>query len=211
MFVETEHAKLLPLAVGDFPYFSTGSRKVDVNGLVSVSTNFYAAPHTCVGTWVTVHYNSQWVKILDSKLQVLVAHRTLLGKGKVCQPHECKPPYKHRSLEHQEVYYCRQARTVGLNCYAVVDHILKEDHPLSIRRVRGVLSLMRNNKTVVLDAACAEALRAQRLTYPFIKYLCETLARKGCTPPAEQPLTQVHEVIRPLEEYETLITERTNT
>jgi hypothetical protein len=41
----------------------------------------------------------------------------------------------------------------------------------------------------------------------MIKALCETVAQKGEQP--ELPLTQIHDAIRPLTEYQTIIEERT--
>jgi hypothetical protein len=174
--------------------------------MVCVANNFYAVPHTHIGRSVSVHYNSDQVKILDEKQQLVISHRTMLGKGKVIQPASCRPPYKHPSLEHQEMYYCRTARTIGPSCLALVEKMLIQDHPLTIRRVRGVLSLNKRFDANRLETACAEALTQQVYQYHHLAMLCQTLPQAAVAPlPA---ITQEHELIRPLAEYQTIIEER---
>lgn len=211
MFVETEQRALRPLADRDFPFFHVAQRKVDVTGLVCVGNNFYAAPHRYIGIWVSVHYNSDYVKILDDKQQLLITHKTLTGKGKFVQPHSCLPPYKHPSLEHQEFYYCKEARIIGPACLAAVEALLHQNHPLSIRRVRGVLSLAKRFPHPVLDAACTLALQQHLLHYHNLVALCQLQAAKGPlqNPPQSGTLTQNHDLIRPISEYQTLVEERT--
>lgn len=206
MFVETEQRALRPLAEKDFALFNVSQRKVDVTGMVCVANNFYAVPHTCIGRTVTVYYNSDQVKILDEKQQPLISHRTMQGKGKVIQPASCKPPYKHPSLEHQELYYCRVARGIGPSCHALVEKLLGQNHPLAIRRVRGVLSFTKRFSTSRLEAVCAEALVRGVYDYHHLNMLCQTLPQTAAAPVPN--ITQEHELIRPLAEYQTLIDER---
>jgi hypothetical protein len=153
-----------------------------------------------------VHYNSDQVKILDEKQQLVISHRTMLGKGKVIQPASCRPPYKHPSLEHQELYYCRAARSIGPSCLGLVELLLRQNHPLTIRRVRGVLSLNKRFSTARLEAACAEALVQHVYHYHHLAMLCQTLPQAALLPVPN--ITQEHELIRPLAEYQTLIEER---
>jgi transposase len=215
LFVEVEQQKLRPLAQSRFTYFTVCKRKVDVSGLVEVGCNFYAAPARNIGDWVIVHHNSTDVKIYTcdelqrQPPQLLVRHKTLSGKGHYCQPSECKPRWKHPSLEDQEMYYCRKARQIGQCCYTLVYRILSTDEPLAIRRVRGILSLQKNFTLGVIEHACSMAIYRHAYNYRTVNALCQTIKEKGGTP--EQSLTQEHDAIRPLNEYQTLIEERTCT
>jgi Transposase and inactivated derivatives len=212
-FVETEQPKLRPLPTTQFTLFSICIRKVDVSGLVEVGCNFYAAPAKYVGDLVTVHHNSIDVKIYarengqQQSANLLVRHKTLQGKGHYSQPSQCRPFYKHPTLEDQEMYYCRKARQIGQSCYAVVYRILATNDPLAIRRVRGILSLPKKFDPELVEQSCSMALFQQSLSYRTIKALCETVAKKG--EPDKLPLTQEHDAIRPLHEYQTIIEERT--
>ncbi len=213
LFVETEQQKLRPLPSSGFSLFSVCKRRVDVSGLVEVGCNFYSAPAQFIGDWVIVHHNTNEVRIFsqqttsDQPPQLLVRHKTLQGKGHCIQSPNCKPIYKHPSLEDQEMYYCRKARQIGSSCYALVYRMLVTDHPLAIRRVRGILSLAKKYSTEQVEQSCSQALFQQTYRYPTIKAMCETMAMKG--EQKNQSLTQIHEAIRPLDEYQTLIEERT--
>jgi hypothetical protein len=181
--------------------------------LVEVGCNFYAAPAKYVGDLVTVHHNSIDVEIYarengqQQSVNLLVRHKTLQGKGHYSQPSQCRPCYKHPTLEDQEMYYCRKARQIGQSCYAVVYRILATNDPLAIRRVRGILSLPKKFDSDVVEQSCSMALFQQSLSYRTIKALCETVVEKGEVD--KQPLTQEHDAIRPLYEYQTIIEERT--
>jgi len=213
LFVETEQPRLRPVAPRPFPCFAVYNRKVDVSGLVEVGCNFYAAPARYIGDWVIVHHNSSEVRIYaqqqpqNQPLQLLVKHKTLTGKGNYAQPSSCKPIYKHPSLEDQEMFYCRKAHQIGPSCHALIYRILATDDPMAIRRVRGILSLPKKFSAQQIEHACSIALYQQKYSYPMIKALCETVAKKGEQP--QIPLTQIHDAIRPLTEYQTIIEERT--
>ena len=215
LFVEVEQPKLRPLAQNRFTYFTVCKRKVDVTGFVEVGCNFYAAPTRYVGDWITVHHNSLDVKIYScddlqrQPPQLLVRHKTLLGKGHYSQPSHCKPAWKHPSLEDQEMYYCRKARQIGQCCYALVYRILSTDEPMAIRRVRGILSLQRKYVPEIIEQACSMAIYKQAYNYREVHGLCQTMTEKGVV--EEYSLTQEHDAIRPLDEYQTLIEERTCT
>ncbi|MDP4114105.1 MAG: IS21 family transposase [Bacillota bacterium] len=212
LFLEVEQPRLKPLPQNRFAYFTVYRRKVDVSGLIEVGCNFYSAPARNVGDWVFIHYNSIEVKIYtyDEKQkcppQLLVRHKTLTGKGHCSQQANCKPTWKHPSLEDQEAYYCRKARQIGTCCHALVYHILTADDPMAIRRTRGILSLQKNFSNETIENACSIAIYRQAYNYPAVHALCETISEKGVV--EEHLLTQVHDAIRPLEEYQSLVEER---
>jgi len=207
MFCDIERTMLRPLADTPFSYFHVLKRKVDVNGLVEVDARFYAAPHQYVGEQVVVHHNSEWVKILkDEKL--LIHHKRLPQRGRISRPVTCCPPWKHPQQESQERYYCRKARDVGPQFYALVYATLCTDDPLAIRRCRGLLSLARRFPSGTVEEAAGRARRRATPRYHHVKELCERIAAGEGQQP-DRPLTQQHDLIRPLSDYATLIEERT--
>jgi len=215
MFVDTEQQKLKPLASCKFALFTVCIRKVDITGLVEVGCNFYSAPARYIGDYVVIHHNSTDVKIYSKEephepAKLLVRHYTLQGKGKCSQTADCKPTWKHPDLEAQEMYYCRKARLIGQCCYTLIYRILSTDAPLAIRRVRGILSLQHkfDNKTV--EYASSIALYQQRYNYNTIKSLCTMFSEKGDSLQQQSlALTQEHDALRPLDEYQLHIEERT--
>ena len=139
---------------------------------------------------------------------MVITHLRLERRGAVAESLECLPSWKHPDRESQERYYCRIARNISPALHKVVYEILCTDDPLAIRRVRGILSLAKKYTRDVIEDAAHNALACSRIRYDQFKTLCEryTLNTQNRN---NNSLTQEHELIRSLNEYETLITERT--
>jgi transposase len=211
LFVELEQSRLRPLAVSPFEFFHIGKRKVDVNGLVEVDARYYGVPPRYVGETIMVHHNMQYVKVLWGE-EVIVTHLRLADRGKVSQPASCLPGWKHPDLESQERYYCRKAREIGPNMHTLVYRSLSSDDPLTIRRVRGLLSLCRSYGAPVAEQAAAQAVSLRSCNYHIVKALCEKLKDGPAEHPVTAPmLTQTHELIRPLDEYDKIINSERST
>lgn len=202
MFDETERNALQPLPEAQFPMFETGRRKVDVTGCIAIRQNFYNVPYEYICKEVIVHFNNDWVKALDTKTHaVLVVHKTLAGKGKASVQQQCKPPYANRPKEQQEMYYCRKALAIGKNCERLMEHLLMTDEYRGILRVRGILRLADSINKTIIEEACGDALRFNMHSYPQIKALCLSILSSKPPAPTLQ-LTQSHECIRNIEEYQ---------
>jgi hypothetical protein len=183
--------------------FESGKRKVDVTGCVAIQQNFYSVPYKYICKEVLVQFNKTWVKVLDAQTHaVLVVHNTLEGKGKASVQQQCKPPYANRPKEQQEMYYCRRAAVIGKSCERLVEHLLMTDEYRGILRVRGILRLSESIDNAVLEEACGDALKFNMQRFPQIKSLCLSIlsARPKET---SHKLTQSHECIRELDEYQT--------
>ncbi len=207
LFCDVERPRLRPLIEQPFVFFTVCARKVDVNGCVEVKRSFYRVPPRLVGERVVVHYNQQYVQVYSGGLLV-IAHGRLERKGLVSDAPECLPKWKHPNLESQERYYCRKARDISPALEKLVYEILCTDDPLSIRRVRGILSVAKKYPTEVIDNAAQKTLVSSSLGFNKFQALCEKYAsEQGCADD-NLKLTQNHELIRSLNEYESLITER---
>jgi transposase len=206
LFRDLELPRLQAVAQVDFEYFQSAKRKVDVNGLVEVEARYYAVPPRYVGETLTVHYNQQSVKIYNGA-ELIISHRRQLLPGKVSMPASCLPSWKHPDLESQERYYCRKAKDVGPALHHLVYTSLSSNDPLAIRRVRGLLSLSKTFGKEVVEQAASQARTMGIENYHMLKALCGNIVNtvKKPNPPA---LTQSHELIRKLSEYETAVSER---
>lgn len=205
LFCELERPTLRALAEKPFDYFTAGTRKVDVNGCVEVNRRYYAAPPKLVGEQVVVHYNQQYVKIFY-RGEFVIAHRTLALEGKVSAPASCNPEWKHPNRESQERYYCRKAQEIGSAMHFLVHSTLTDPHPLSIRRVRGLLDLARKHGGDVAEQAAGIVRHRTNRGYGAMKNLCEQIAADGGT---QMSITQEHESIRSPQDYESYVNERT--
>jgi transposase len=209
LFCDIERSRLRPLAQQPFVFFTVRVRKVDVNGCIEVKRGFYRVPPRLVGEKVVVHYNKQYVRIYSGG-QLAIAHMRLERKGAVSDAPQCLPKWKHPNLESQERYYCRKARDISPALNNLVYEILCTDDPLSIRRVRGILSVSKKYDKDVVESAARNTLVSSPVRFQKFRALCEKYATNPQTEENNSTLTQSHELIRSLNEYETLINERTS-
>jgi hypothetical protein len=126
----------------------------------------------------------------------------------MCIRDRCLPMWKHPNLESQERYYCRKAHDLSPALHKLVYEVLCTDDPLAIRRVRGILSVAKKYTSDTLEEAARSALGITPLRFTRFKGLCEKYAESPRA--TTSVLTQSHELIRSLDEYETLIAERTS-
>lgn len=207
LFLEIERDRLRPLADTVFEYFTVCKRKVDVSGLIEVARGFYRTPAHLIGEKVIVHFNKQTVKVYFGG-QLVISHQRLEKRGAVAEATSCLPFWKHPDRESQERYYCRKARDYGPGLHKIVYEVLCTDDPLAIRRVRGLLSIAKKYTPCIVEDASRYVLCPARVRCNAFKTLCERAADNKQK--HDQPeLTQQHELIRDLNEYETLINERT--
>lgn len=205
LFCELEAPALHSLAPAQFEYFNAGKRKVDVNGLVEIDARYYGVPPRYIGDQVVVHYNQNFIKIYDDGKHI-ITHRTLRLKGKVCQPNNCYPEWKHPDLESQERYYLRKAKEIGASMHSLIYNILSTNDPLAIRRVRGLLFLVKKFEKVILEEAAEDALRNHNYSFHNVRRICDHLLQAQSH---KVPLVQENDLIRPLEDYESIFEERT--
>jgi transposase len=206
LFCDIERPVLKPLAKEAFLYFKTGVRKVGVDGLIEVDARYYAVPPKLITKEVIVHFNSQYVKVFQNGMLV-ITHRRLIQKGKVSAPLSCKPEWKHPTRESQERYYLSEARKIGPSMHTLVYEALSEMKVdlLSIRRVRGYLSLPKMYGSATVEEAAHKVLKLHVRNFHILKNACEAIDLDGIRTGSA---TQRHELIRPLEEYETIVSER---
>lgn len=206
LFVDTEQLVLKPLADKPFPFFKIAQRKVSVYGHIEVATNFYSVPHQFIGQRLKVHYNNSFVKIYDSRYTLVANHRSMAGNGKCFTQAGHKPSYKPENLEMAEAWLCRDARNIGHDCHALIYKMLSGYDPLSIRRCRGIIALKKKYDLEIVNSACRQALYEHRYTYNQVKSFCEHLSSGIIA--KSQKLTQTHDLIRDVTEYQTILFER---
>ena len=96
-----------------------------------------------------------------------------------------------------------RARRAGESTGAVCQAIHDQDGEVGVRRILGVLSLVKKYGPVPIEQACDVALEVHVPTYQFVRRYAE---RQQAQLPL--PLTQVDPLIRALTEYRDLIDRR---
>lgn len=197
MFAE-EQPHLLPLPLEPFRYYRFGERVVHLDGCVEVEAAYYGVPPGRLGTRVSVQWNDLVVRILDLKTGALLREHIRQRRGH----HRIAPedlPKKTRSSTHRLL---ARAAYAGPNIGALAKAIHQLEGERGIRRILGVISLMKKFGSTATDEACATALEVGAPSYRFVRRYLERH-------PSSLTLKQVDPLIRELTHYRELIERRT--
>ncbi len=197
LFAE-EKPHLLPLPVEPFRYYQYGKRTVHLDGCVEVARAYYrAVPPARIGQEVGVQWDERTVRILDQKWQLLREHRPQVPGGyRIAEDEKRRTPKTTQQLLVRAAY---AGRHVGAVCAS----IHREDGEMGIRRVLGVLALVRYHGRGVVDDACRVALEVGVPSYRFVRRFLEH------QPQLHLSLRQVDPLIRELTHYRDLIRRKT--
>ena len=198
MFAE-EKPHLLPLPAEPFRYYQFGNRTVNLDGSVEVDGAYYHPPPGHIGRRLAVQWDLLHVRILDPNTGELLREHVLQKKGHHRQRDEDRPPKTPESTVRLLSRACTAGESTGIVCQA----IHHQDGELGVRRILGMLSLVKKYGPGPVEQASCVALELQAPTYQFVR---RYVKRKQ----AELPLTltQVDPLIRVLTEYRDLIDRR---
>jgi len=198
MFAE-ERPHLQPLPAEPFRYYRFGTRTVHLDGCVEVEAAYYGAPPGWVGRMVAVQWDGPQVRLLDPTTgQLLREHRRQLRGQHRIQPEDLPartPPTTQALLDRA----ARAGAQIGVLC----ETIHRRDGALGVRRIFGVLALVRTHGAPRVEAACAAALDLGVAEYRFVR---RSLERH---PAAPLTLRQIDPLIRELTHYRDVITHLT--
>jgi transposase len=198
MFAE-ERSALLPLPVEPFRYYRYGTRTVHLDGCVEVDRAYYAAPPGWIGREVAVQWDGRQVRLLDPTTgQLLREHRPQHPGGYAIPPGDQPtrtPP--------TTVALLARATRAGGRIGALCETIHRRDGEPGVRRILGVLALVKKHGPAVVDDACAAALECGAATYRFVRRYLER------HPAAPLTLRQVDPLIRELTHYRAVIAQKT--
>jgi transposase len=196
MFAE-EKPFLQSLPLEPFRYYQHGQRVVHLDGCVEVEAAYYGLPPGWIGRMVRVQWNEIFVRILDPQTgQLLREHLRQKRGGYRIQEQDLSPrrPWKVSQL-------LLRAERAGTQIGALCHHIDQYQGQLGVRRIQGVLSLVKKYGTAATEDACAAALEMGVREYRFVRRYLER------TP--QLVLRQVDPLIRELVHYRDLIQQKT--
>jgi transposase len=198
MFAE-EKPHLLALPVAPFRSYQFGSRTVHLDGAVEVDGAYYHLPPGQIGRRLAVQWDGLHVRILDPKTGELLREHVRQKKGRHRMRDEDRPAKAPESTGR----LLSRAHTAGESIGIVCQTIHQQDGEVGVRRILGVLSLVKKVGPSRVEHACVMALEVQVPTYAFVRRYVE---RQQAQLPLE--LTQVDPLIRVLTEYRDLIDRR---
>src|SRR5574341_1546581 len=198
MFAE-ERPALLPLPVEPFRYYRYGTRTVHLDGCVEVDRAYYAPPPGWLGRVIAVQWDDHHVRLLDPTTgQLLREHRRQPRGRHVIHPADqpTRTPPTTLTLLARAAH---AAPAIGALCEA----IHRRDGEPGVRRILGVLSLVKQHGAAIVADACAAALELGVADYRFIRRYLERHA------PSPLTLRQVDPLIRELTHYRDVIARKT--
>ena len=196
MFAE-EKPFLLPLPLEPFRYYQYGERTVHLDGCVEVDAAYYSTPPGWIGKLVNVQWDSLHVRILDPRTHQLLREHVGQERGR----HRVRPEDNPKKTPLTTAKLLSRAACVGSHIGTFCEAIHHHQGESGIRRILGVLSLVKKFGVHTVEDACAAALELRIYEYRFIRRFVER--RPQLT------LRQVDPLIRELTQYRDLINMKT--
>jgi len=199
MFAE-EKPFLQPLPLEPFHYYQYGERTVHLDGCVEVEAAYYGAPPGWIGRKVKVQWDAMFVRLLDPRTGVLLREHLSGKRG----AHRIRDGDRPRRTPPQLLQLLARGHKAGASIGAVCDAIHARQGELGMRRIQGVLQLVKQYGSAACEDACAAALELRVPEYRFVRRYLER------NPQAPLSLRQVDPLIRELTQYRDLIQQRIN-
>ena len=194
MFAEEKpHLQALPLE--PFRYYQYGERVVHLDGCVEVEAAYYSLPPGWIGRPVKVQWDELHVRVLHPHTNQLLREHLRQKRGGYRiqeEDHPKKMPFSTAQL-------LRRAAHAGTQTGKFCQLLYDRQGETSIRRILGVLSLMKKYGVPAVEDACAVALDIGVHEYRFVRRYLER------RPHPQMFLRQIDPLIRELTEYRDFI------
>jgi transposase len=198
MFAE-ERPALLPLPVEPFRYYQYGERTVHLDGCVEVEAAYYSAPPGWMGRRVQVQWNDSQVRLIDPHTGQLLREHLRQERGR----HRIHDEDRRTRMPPSTDRLLRRAETTGPHIGVLCQVMYRNQGQVAVRRILGVLALVKKYGLASTDDACAVALETGACEYRFVRRYLEH------NPQLPLGLRQVDPLIRQLTLYRDLIEKRT--
>lgn len=194
MFAE-EKPHLLPLPLEPFRYYQYGERVVHLDGCVEVEAAYYGLPPGWIGRPVKVQWDELHVRILHPTTNQLLREHLRQKRGGYRIQEEDHP----KKMPLSTAQLLRRAEHAGTKIGKFCQLIHQQQGETGIRRILGVLSLIKKYGTAAVEDACATALDIGVHEYRFVRRYLER------RPHPHLFLRQIDPLIRQLTEYRDFI------
>jgi len=194
MFAEEKpHLRALPLE--PFRYYQYGERVVHLDGCVEVEAAYYSLPPGWIGRPVKVQWDQLHVRILHPNTNQLLREHLRQKRGGYRIEEEDHP----KKMPLSTAQLLRRAAHAGTQTGKFCQLLYDRQGEISIRRILGVLSLMKKYGVPAVEDACAVALDIGVHEYRFVRRYLER------RPHPQMFLRQIDPLIRELTEYRDFI------
>ena len=191
MFAE-QRPTLLPLPQDPFRY---GKRTVHLDGCVEIEAAYYGVPPGWIGWRIPVQWDAHRVRLLHPRTGELLREHFRQPRGGRRILDEDRPKQTPAGTLQLLIRAGKAGRQIGALCQGM--H--QKDGEAAVRRILGVLSLVKKFGPATVDEACAAVLEMGSCEYRVVRRYLER------QPQLPLSLRQVDPLIRQLIEYRDLI------
>lgn len=173
---------------------------------IEVAKAYYSVPPEYLGRQVWVRFDSRMVRIYNEHFQQIAVHvRVSPGKFHTDRSHLADA--KISSIERGVEYMLSRARRLGDDAGRWATQMIAVRGIEGVRVLQGFLSLAKKYPANVINQAGNQALEAACFRLRPLRQLCKNYSQ------ADQELSfnEDHPIIRPLSEYQNLVTNIKNT
>jgi hypothetical protein len=173
---------------------------VHLDSCIEVDGGYYSAPPGWLSQEVAVQWNASHVRLLDPRSgQLLREHRRQATRGR----HVIHPDDRPARTPPSTLTLLAQATRAGAHIGPLCAAIHRREGEAGVRRILGVLSLVKKHGATLVDTACAAALELAVANYRFVRRYVE----RHPAPPLT--LRQIDPLIRELTHYRDVIVQKT--
>ncbi len=195
-----ERPKLALLPLEPFRFYQHGLRTVHLDGCIEVEAAYYGAPPGWIGRAVSAQWDERVVRLVDPKTGSLLREHKKKPRGwRAVHPSDLPARTPPSTLQ-----LLARARTAGAAISKLCEAIHERSGEAGVRRILGVLSLVKKHGAKPVENACQAALEVGFPDYRFVRKWIER------HPPAPLSLRQVDPLIRELSQYRELVSQLTS-
>jgi transposase len=198
MFAE-ERPSLQPLPIEPFRYYQFGTRTVHLDGCVEVEAAYYGAPPGWISRRVQVQWDSHRVRLLNPQTGELLREHLRQARG----GHRIKDEDRPKQTPLGILQLLTRADRAGSQIGAFCRTMHSKEGDTAVRRIHGVLSLVKKHGAASVEDACAAVLEMGSCQYHSMRRYLER------QPQLPLSLRQVDPLIRQLTLYRDFIDSKT--
>lgn len=200
MFEEVERPALQPLPSEPFPFYHEGKRKIHRDGHLEVARSYYSVPPEYLGREVWVRWNSRLVRVFNEKFEQIAVHSKVEpGRFNTNRAHLADE--KMSGVERGAQYLLSRAARIGEDSAMWAKAMLDERGIEGVRVLQGFVGLAKKHPAYAINHASRVPLRSNCFRLRQVRELIKRSTRQTDLEFAEE-----HEIIRPLSEYQELLT-----
>ena len=197
---ETERGALQALPLEAFPFYHEGRRKVHRDGHIEVAKGYYSVPPEYLAREVWVRWDSRMLRVFNQNHEQVAVHvRVAPGRFNTLRAHIADE--KISGVERGAEYLLSKAVCIGEDAAQWAGAMLEARGIEGVRVLLGFIALSKKHPAHAINQASKTALEANLFRLKPLRVLVKQYSEQ-----TDYLLTQEHEIIRPMADYQQFVT-----